>query len=142
MADMKECIEARESFDAEDGFAPEQLLTMESHLRNCPDCVAWREEMYGIKAAAQAMVTYDVPEALTQKIVIAAKRHSDTERTIVQTALVAFMTVIALVTLNIADSFENVYGVFAWLICFVVLFGLKVLIVRDGDRDEVAHAQA
>jgi hypothetical protein len=88
-------------------------------------------------AAASVIPQFDVPEALTQRILVAVeteRKASITVKEVVLTAIVLGLTV-AFVAL---ESFESVSGLLAWFAGVAAVAVLKVVLTAPSASGEVA----
>lgn len=132
-----ECLQARKTVDDVDAYSAEQLLAAEQHIRVCRECETWRNQVNAIVATAQAVPEFDVPEALTQRILgdvqEASSGNAATVRTLVLSGVV-LISAICVFSSDSIDSFDTVNGAITWLLGFLVLFGLKLLIQISEKR--------
>ena len=129
------CLQARQTVDDTSAFSAEQLLVAEQHIRNCAQCETWRNQVNAITIAAKDMTFFDVPEALTQRIMADVQEVSSSSSLTVRTLILSCVVIAASVCVFSFESFDTVDGVISWLLGFVVLFGFKYLIQLNVRND-------
>ncbi len=110
---------------------------IEKQLSSCASCRVWCEHTMDLIAAASVIPQFDVPEALTQRILVAVeteRKASITVKEVVLTAIVLGLTV-AFVAL---ESFESVSGLLAWFAGVAAVAVLKVVLTAPSASGEVA----
>ncbi len=131
----QDCLQARQTVDDTSAFTAEQLLGAEQHIRNCAQCDTWRSQVNVIAAAAKDMTFFDVPEALTQRIMADVQETSVSSALTMRTLILSCAVIAASVCVFSFESFDTVNGVISWLIGFVILFGFKYLIQVNARND-------
>lgn len=131
----QDCLQARQTVDDTSAFTAEQLLGAEQHIRNCAPCETWRNQVNMVAAAAKDMTLFDVPEALTQRIMVDVQEASSNSALSMRTVIVSCVVVAASVCVCSFESFDTINGVISWLIGFVILFGFKYLIQVNARND-------
>lgn len=138
--EKQECLIARQCFDARlaEDSAPIDLggrtkEAVELHLKECPDCLVWQRETTALVAAASQLPQYDVPEALTQRILtqVAVERARPDWFRIATLCAVAAACLAVLV---MKDAFESVDGLLSWMLSGVTMF---ILAWFMRDKSEV-----
>lgn len=129
------CLQARQTVDDTAAFTAEQLLVAEQHIRHCAPCEVWRSQVNVIAAAAKELTLFDVPEALTQRIVADVQEVSSSNAFSVRTLIVSCAVIAASICVFSFESFDTINGVISWLIGFVILFGFKYLIQVNAKND-------
>lgn len=101
---------------------------IESHLAQCTACVSWRQESSDLVAAASVLPQFDVPEALTQRILtaVAAEQQSVEGRS--TTLLFVLLTVVACLVLFYFESFESMEGALAWGVGLAAMALIRLLV--------------
>jgi|688.fasta_scaffold160513_3 hypothetical protein len=123
-----ECLQARQTVDDTQSFTAEQLLVAEQHIRHCAQCEAWRGQVHAITDAAKEMMHFDVPESLTQRIMLDVQEVSSGSAVTMRTLILSCVVVAAALLVFAFDSFDTINGAISWLIGFVMLFGFKYLL--------------
>jgi predicted anti-sigma-YlaC factor YlaD len=112
-----QCQKIREAMSAE--FSSSQEIKTSSevdrHLRDCNDCRTWAEQSHQIISYANDIPQFDVPEAVTQRILQAVA--SETTRPFlsgdyalwISAAIVALLAIFVL-----SDTVENLEGLASW----------------------------
>ncbi len=137
MTEREECIQARENFEDTETLAPEQSLSFEQHIRNCPDCTAWRNQTKSITSVAVEMPMFDVPEAVTQRIMSQVQTISEQRKWAGQSWILSVVTIAAFAWIFALDPLESVNGTVSWLIGLLALFGLKMVVETTVKSDAI-----
>lgn len=129
--DMTECRKIRERLE-EDGEkradAPDQEV--EAHLGGCAGCRQWREQTADLLAMASQMPQFDVPEAVTQRILSAIEEKQRQRVRQVQLLVMVILVAVA-AFISIADLLESMTGLVSWIAGLAALAALHVLL--DGS---------
>ncbi len=131
----QDCLQARQTVDDTSAFTAEQLLGAEQHIRSCAPCETWRSQVNVIAAAAKDMTFFDVPEALTQRIMAEVQETSSSSALTMRTLILSCVVIAASVCVFSVESFDTINGVISWMIGFVILFGFKYLIQVNARND-------
>ena len=117
------CRSARLYFDArlaedipEGGEQPELRKQIEQHLIECDACLAWQRQTTELIAVAAQVPQFDVPEALTQRILKEAMQQQSRKDSIFASTVAALVAVCALSVLLFVDRCETTTGVMSWLL--------------------------
>ncbi|HEY9730445.1 MAG TPA: hypothetical protein V6C89_00945 [Drouetiella sp.] len=137
----QECLQARQTVDDTQSFTAEQLLAAEQHIRNCAQCETWREQVNAITEAAKNMVLFDVPESLTQRIMLDVQEVSSGSALKMRTLILSGVVVAASLVVFTFDSFDTVDGAMSWLLGFVMLFGFKYLVQLSARNNASLQKQ-
>lgn len=137
----QDCLQSRQTVDDTAAFTAEQLLAAEQHIRTCPECEVWREQVNMITAAAKNMMLYDVPESLTQRIITDVQETSQNSALSLRTLVLSCVVIAASIFVFSFDSFDTINGAMAWLIGFVLLFGFKYLLEVNARNNASLQKQ-
>jgi hypothetical protein len=74
------------------------------------------------------MMHFDVPESLTQRIMLDVQEVSSGSAVTMRTLILSCVVVAAALLVFAFDSFDTINGAISWLIGFVMLFGFKYLL--------------
>jgi hypothetical protein len=135
MTEREECRQARQNIDDTDTLAPEQSLSIEQHIRNCAECTVWRHQAKAISTAASELPMFDVPEAVTQRIISDVQNLSEKQKWTGQPWILSVITISAVSWIFAVDPLESLNGTVSWLIALVVLAGLKMIIENNTKND-------
>ncbi|HEY9870535.1 MAG TPA: hypothetical protein V6D08_15325 [Candidatus Obscuribacterales bacterium] len=106
-----------------------------AHLESCGACRLWYRQAGEVLRTGRAMTQFDVPEALTQRI-IAAVEQERKERASAVPAAVMLVVVAGAMGLLILDSTESMSGLFSWLIGLVAMAVVKLLVCQVQETDK------
>lgn len=131
--DMRLLIDQRLE-EGEVALAADQCAQLNQHLGACGSCRTWEQEMTEIMAMAASAPQFDVPEALTQRILSAVdeKVFPVSGRQVVLVAL----TVVSMMFILVMDSVESIAGLGSWLISLAAMAVFKTLLVRPDVREQ------
>jgi predicted anti-sigma-YlaC factor YlaD len=115
-----------------DGAARQETA---AHLQSCGACRLWYRQAGEVLRTARAMTQFDVPEALTQRIIAAAEKDRK-ERASAVPAAVMLVVVAGAVSMLILDSTESITGLFSWLIGLVAMALVRGLVCQAQETEK------
>lgn len=131
------CEKFRLSFDmvAEgDLLDAESMKLHETHPAQCSSCLAWKAQTEQILELAAGLPQFDVPEALTQKIL--SQLEAEKRNVVSLDSLPSLpLGVMGMFLLLLVLPFENLQGLLSWSIGFAGL-GLFNLLVSSASASE------
>ncbi|HEY9775173.1 MAG TPA: hypothetical protein V6C81_15520 [Planktothrix sp.] len=143
-AHTKQCLAARQYYDARlaedatDGaFTPETKASMETHLKQCADCISWQRQITDIIAEAAHIPQFDVPEALTQRIISSVALESTKKESVVSTVVMSAVALLGLALLMFS-GIESTDGLASWAMALIVMAGFAWL-VTDSKKETTVH---
>jgi predicted anti-sigma-YlaC factor YlaD len=113
---------------------------MESHLSTCNDCQIWQRQITDIIAEAAHIPQFDVPEALTQRIMTRVTEESVKQESSWTTVIMAAAAVIALAILTVS-GFESTNGLASWGLGLIAMGGLAWL-VTDTKKETLVSKRS
>ena len=118
---------AKEQVELGDAAVP-QTEAVNMHLLSCKDCRYWFDQSRQIVQLSKELPRYDVPEALTQKILLAVSAEQSPARFVADVKLLVAATLaIALAIFAFPDTFENADGCVSWLASLAIILLVKLL---------------
>lgn len=138
-----QCDRLRMTWEFEKPLGDDEKQVVEEHLFLCDDCRAWVREMEVLLTLAQQTPQYDVPEALTQRILsqLEQAQIEGSGKGIFSSSEFWLWGAAAIVgswLLFGSDSFETESGSLAWVVAFVLIAACHYLLSRNGS--EARHA--
>lgn len=126
-SNIADCQKIKEQVELGDAAVP-QTEAVNVHLLGCKDCRTWFNQSRQIVQLSKELPQYDVPEALTQKILQAVSAQQSPSLFVIDVKLVvAAALTIALAIFAFPDTFENVEGCVSWLVSFSIILVVKLL---------------
>lgn len=107
-----------------------------AHLESCGACRVWYRQAGEVLKTARAIAQFDVPEALTQRIIAAIEQKSRDGALAVPAALM-LVIVAGAMGLLILDSTESLTGLFSWLVGLVSMSLVKVLVCKGRETEQM-----
>ncbi|HEY9677195.1 MAG TPA: hypothetical protein V6C76_04275 [Drouetiella sp.] len=137
----QDCLQARKTCDDGSELSAEQLLAAEQHFRSCSDCEIWREQWNAVARVASELPLFDVPESLTQRIMSEVQEEQTNKALTARNLILTVVVAVAGLMMFWMDSFDTIYGAFAWAVGFSFLFGLKYMIQVNAKHDAQLQKQ-
>jgi len=123
-----DCRKARLYFDArlaedepECEGGPELRKQIEQHLTECAECLSWQRQTTELAAIAAQMPQFDVPEALTQRILNDVSLQQSKHGSLIATVAAVLVSTCAVAVLMIVDQCESTTGLLSWLVGMVTM---------------------
>lgn len=133
MPDMEETDKCRQTRDLLDKDASGHALVpatsneVEQHLKACPGCARCYKQVNELISLTAALPQFDVPEALTQRILASINVKQEPAALSGQMIVMALVVIASVIWLA-ADSVETALGLISWIIGFAGVALLKLLI--------------
>lgn len=143
--DNQLCIKTREQIglletDALVGDCASIRADVENHLAQCAACVTWRQQSSDVVAAASMLPQFDVPEALTQRILLAVEDEQRARAGIASAAIWTAVAVVACVVLVLFDSLESIEGLMSWCVGLGAMAVIRLLFANnDSSKTITTH---
>ena len=132
--DMRLLVDRRLE-EGEAALAEDQCEELKQHLGACASCSAWEQQTSEIMALAASAPQFDVPEALTQRILSAVMEQNAFPVSTRQVVLVS-LAVVSMMSILVMDSVESIGGLGSWLISLAAMAVFKTLLVRPDVCEE------
>lgn len=97
---------------------------LNEHLIGCSDCKTWQAQTKDLISMARSMPQFDIPEALTQRILAAVDLEAKSSRLSLPATLMGLATALLTIVL-VVYSGEGLAGVGSWAICLAAMALLK-----------------
>jgi hypothetical protein len=110
-------------------FSDSDSRQLKQHLQYCSSCCAFERTEHSILSFAISIPQFDVPEALTQKILVSINTQRPTPVFLNMTAVILPIT---LLVAALVWDYENPAAVMSWVIGFTAMFGLKRFLVSEN----------
>lgn len=117
----------------------EETDVTNAHLLECANCKTWKRQSLEIAEKVRAQPQFDVPELVTQNIMaslIHEQSHSRFKFGNLIASLIVAGSFYALLFLGAAESFS---GCLSWLIGFILLYTLKLSLLRKNKLEPIEH---
>lgn len=121
------CTEYRAFF--EPGSSTEMPAALRTHGEACSSCRIWERQVSDVTAMAKTMPQFDVPEALTQRILSAVDEDSRRAAPLSGPAAIT-VAACALATLALVVPFESLESLGAWALGLGGIVALKLLVTN------------
>lgn len=123
MTDIVGCADVRKELDF-DRLEPQQLLSLEAHIRSCQGCAVWRSQIVALSQATHKLQEFDVPINVTENILSAVAKSNRGESHL---WIYAVMGIGACFYLHSADLFDTADSSISWFVSLLILVAFKFL---------------
>lgn len=123
----------------EGAFTEEDSSLVDKHLAGCEHCRHWSRQTEALIDAAASMRQFDVPEAVTQRIVSAIENEPAHNGAYVHMVLPGLALLAAMIVFVILESGESVAGLLAWGIGLGLMASLKLFLGHDKEVGTAAR---
>jgi hypothetical protein len=119
-----------------DRLEPQQLLSLEGHIRICKECTLWRAQVVSLSTGMQNLEEHDVPATLTNKILNSIENFSLREKQIPTIWIYSVLSAAALVYMSSAGMLDGVDSPFSWLASLLILVACKFVAEKTHKLPE------